>query len=165
MNLKINNEIESHTIRLIDDNGEQLGVMPTKNALNLAYNKNLDLVLINEKAVPPVAKILNYEKHKYQEDKRQKELKKIEKSKRIDTKEICFRSMTDTHDLQIKANKTIELLSENNNVRLIVKVKGRELMSNAEKTINTFLSMIDSYKVVYPINKGSNNIMITIGKL
>jgi translation initiation factor IF-3 len=165
MNYKINNEIESLTIRLIDEDGEQMGVMPTRDALKVAHDKNLDLVMINEKSNPPVCKILNYEKHKYQEDKRQKELKKIEKSKRIETKEICFRSMTDTHDLQIKANKTKELLTDNNHVKLIVKVKGRELMSNAEKTINTFLSMVDPYKVVYPMNKGSNNIVITIGKL
>ena len=92
----MNERIRAKEVRLIDQNGENKGVLATSKALQMAYDADLDLVLINPNQDPPVAKILNYGKYKYELDKKAKEAKK--KQHTVDVKEIKIRYKIDTHD-------------------------------------------------------------------
>ena len=101
----MNERIRAKEVRLIDQNGDNQGVVPTVKALQMAYDEDLDLVLINPNQDPPVAKILNYGKYKYELEKRAKEAKK--KQHTVDVKEIKIRYKIDTHDYQVRI-KSIE---------------------------------------------------------
>lgn len=98
----INEQITFPSIRVIDNTGEQLGVMSLFDALEIAYNKDLDLVLISTQFNPPVCKIMDYGKYRFEKEKREKEAKKKQVS--IETKEIQLSPRIDNHDLEIKAN-------------------------------------------------------------
>ncbi|MDD4478337.1 MAG: translation initiation factor IF-3, partial [Mesotoga sp.] len=93
----------ARTVRLVDVNGEQLGVVATTEALKIAREKNLDLVLVSPAANPPVARIMDYGKYKYEKDKRKKEAKK--KTKQTQLKEMKFRIRIDEHAFQTKTNR------------------------------------------------------------
>ena len=101
----MNERIRSKEVRLIDQDGQNHGIIPTSKALQMAYDADLDLVLINPNQEPPVAKILNYGKYKYEQEKRAKEAKK--KQHTVEIKEIKIRYKIDTHDYQVRI-KSIE---------------------------------------------------------
>ena len=112
-------------IRVIDDDGQQLGIMPPPQALAIARGKALDLVEISPTAVPPVCRIMDFGKYQYQEQKRAREAKKHQKI--IEVKEIKFRPKVDEHDYQFKKNHIERFLSEGDKVKATVFFRGREM--------------------------------------
>lgn len=112
-------------VRVIDDEGQQLGVLQTADALALAQERGLDLVEVAPTAVPPVCKILDYGQYKYEIQKRERETKKKQKSQTF--KEIRFRVKIDTHDLATKTRRASEFLDDGDRVKVTVQFRGREL--------------------------------------
>jgi translation initiation factor IF-3 len=122
---RTNQQIRSPEVRLISSSGENLGVKPTWEAIRLAKEENLDLVEINGKASPCVAKIMDYGKFKFEQSKQAKEARKNQTKNEV--REIAFRPTTDNHDLEHKLAKAREFLEDGDRVRLVVKFKGREI--------------------------------------
>lgn len=123
--LQINEQIRDREVRLIDDQGNQLGVVSTKEAQFMADDKKLDLVKVSPNAKPPVCKILDYGKYKYELAKKEKEAKK--KQKVINMKEIRLTPRTDDHDIEVKANNAVKFLSKGDKVKVTVRFRGREM--------------------------------------
>ena len=123
--LRINDEIRDNKLRLIDEDGSQVGVVSKNEALDRAYDKHLDLVLMSPNAKPPVARIMDYGKFKYEQEKKAKENKK--KQKTTQTKETRFSLNIEDHDLETKANQTKKFLNNGDKVKVSVRFKGREL--------------------------------------
>ena len=122
---KINNFITSEDVRVILDDGEQLGVMNKKEAISIAQGRGMDLVEIAPNNKPPVCKIVDYGKFKYQEQKKKNEAKK--KQKVIETKELKIRPGTGEHDYQVKIKNAQKFLKEGNRVKFSLRFKGREM--------------------------------------
>lgn len=112
-------------IRLIDENGEMLGVMPLARALQSAREKNLDLVEVSPNAVPPVCKLLDYGRFKYEQAKKENEARKNQKT--ITLKEIRMRPRTDEHDVAVKTRKIQEFLADGDKVRVSVQFRGPDM--------------------------------------
>lgn len=128
MNIKeqqINEQIRDREIRVIGEDGAQLGIMSAKEAQDLANQKNLDLVKISPNAVPPVCKIMDFGKYKYEMAKKEKESKK--KQKVIVIKEIRLRPATEEHDLSTKAKMATKFLENGDKVKVSIRFRGREL--------------------------------------
>jgi translation initiation factor IF-3 len=123
--IRINQRIRVPEIRVIGEDGQMLGIMPTGEALRRAQDKGLDLVEVNPKADPPVCKILDFGKYKYDEKKKAKAAK-IHQS-RVEIKEIKLRPKTDDHDLDFKARAAHRFLSAGNKVKFTVRFRGREI--------------------------------------
>ncbi len=123
--LQINEEIRAKEVRIIGDNGDQLGVMSTNTALAMAYEKDLDLVLIAPTAEPPVCRIMDYGKYRFERDKKEKEAKK--KQTVVEVKEIQLSCRIDTHDFETKVKHAHRFIGDGNKVRVVVKFKGREM--------------------------------------
>lgn len=126
---RINFRIRVPQVRVIDDDGAQLGVMDTRKAIELAKSKGLDLAEVSPKAVPPVCKILDFGKFKYQQKKKAKVAKK--KQSVVLLKEVKLRPQTDLHDIEYKVKHMQEFLGEGNKVKVSVRFRGREA-SHAE---------------------------------
>lgn len=109
---------------MIDENGEQAGIMLLEVALQMAQNSNLDLVLISPNANPPVAKIMDYGKYRYEQQKREKEAKK--KQKIIQVKEVRLTPAIEEHDIEVKTKNTIKFLQEGDKVKVSMRFRGRE---------------------------------------
>jgi translation initiation factor IF-3 len=112
-------------VRVIDSEGEQIGVMKTKEALDLAYSKGLDLVEISPTARPPVCKILDFGRYKYELQKKEKEKRK--KSQSVAMKEMQYRPKIEEHDYQFKTRHVIDFLKGGHKVKLMVRFRGREM--------------------------------------
>ena len=123
--LLINEEIRDKEIRVIDSDGSQLGILSAKEALKLAVEKNLDLVKIAPQAVPPVCRIMDYGKYRFELAKKEKEAKKNQKV--IEIKEIRLSLSIDTHDFETKLNHARKFLEAGNKVKVSIKFKGREM--------------------------------------
>ncbi|HEX2194288.1 MAG TPA: translation initiation factor IF-3 [Candidatus Limnocylindria bacterium] len=123
--LRVNEMIRIREVRVIDDEGQQLGVMPTFRALALAQEKGLDLVEVAPTAVPPVTRILDYGQYKYELQKREREAKKKQKSQTF--KEIRLRVKIDVNDLRTKARRAAQFLDEGDRVKVTVQFRGREM--------------------------------------
>ncbi|MEZ5294595.1 MAG: translation initiation factor IF-3 [Vicinamibacterales bacterium] len=123
--VRTNERIRVREIRVIDETGQQLGIMPPPQALTIARSKGLDLVEISPTAVPPVCRIMDYGKYQYQEAKRQREAKKHQKV--IEVKEIKFRPKVDEHDYQFKKKHIERFLEEGDKVKATVFFRGREM--------------------------------------
>lgn len=122
----LNRKAGLREIRVIASNGNQLGVLNINEALRLAEEENLDLVCVQPKANPPVCKIIDYGKFKYEKKKAEKEAKKNQHV--IETKEIKFRPKIGDHDFDVKLNKILEIIAEGNRVKVTVTFRGRENM-------------------------------------
>lgn len=120
----INEEIVEKEVRVIGSDGESLGVMPTKDALNLAAEKKLDLVNVAPNAKPPVCRILDYGKFRYEQQKREKEARKNQKTMEI--KEIRLSTFIEEHDLQVKAKNASKFLKNGDKVKVTLRFRGRE---------------------------------------
>jgi translation initiation factor IF-3 len=121
---QINEEIRDKELRVVDSDGTQLGIMSLQAALDLANERKLDLVNIAPKAQPPVCKILDYGKYRYEMQKREKEARK--KQKTIQIKEIRLSTFIEEHDLSVKANNAAKFLKEGDKVKVSLRFKGRE---------------------------------------
>ena len=122
---QINEEIRDKEVRVISADGEQVGVMSAKEALSLAEKSNLDLVKIAPNAVPPVCKIMDYGKFKFEQAKREKEAKK--KQKVMDIKEVRLSLNIDTGDFNTKVNHAIRFLKDGDKVKVSIRFRGREM--------------------------------------
>ena len=120
----INEDIRANTLRVIAEDGEQLGIMDRDAALDLAERQNLDLVLISPKADPPVAKILDYGKYRYQQQKREKEAKK--KQHMTQVKEIRLSTFIEEHDIEVKSKTAAKFLKDGDKVKVSLRFRGRE---------------------------------------
>ncbi len=132
--LMINEQIRDREVRLIGESGEQLGIMPSKDALKLAKDAGLDLVKIAPTAKPPVCKIVDYGKFRYEQARKEKEAKK--KQKIVEIKEIRLSPNIDTNDLNTKVNNARKFLEKGNKVKITLRFRGREMAHiNATKHI------------------------------
>ena len=127
--LCINEEIRAKEVRLIDDAGEQLGVIATSQALAQAYEKGLDLVEISPNSAPPVCRIMDYGKYRFEREKKEKEQRK--KQTTIDIKEIQLSCRIDTHDFETKLKHARKFLENGAKVKVCIKFKGREMSHTA----------------------------------
>ena len=121
----INEEIKAKEVRVIGVEGEAIGVMSSDDALKLAYDKGYDLVLMAPQAQPPVCRIMDYGKYRFERDKKEKEAKK--KQQVIELKEIQLSCRIDTHDFETKARHAQKFLESGNKVRVVMRFKGREM--------------------------------------
>ncbi|MCI5676278.1 MAG: translation initiation factor IF-3 [Clostridia bacterium] len=123
--MPINEEIREKEVRVIGDDGETLGMMTSNAALKMAYDRGLDLVLIAPQATPPVCRIMDYGKYRFDREKREKEAKK--KQQVVEVKEVQLSCRIDVHDFETKARNAVRFLSAGNKVRVVVRFKGREM--------------------------------------
>ena len=123
--LRINDEIRIREVRVTGANGEQLGIMQTRDALKLAEDQHLDLVEVAPKARPPVCKIMDFGKYRYEQQKRDKEARK--KQKVITIKEVKLRPNIEQHDFEVKLKNAQRFIEEGNKVKVTVMFRGREL--------------------------------------
>ena len=123
--LFINDDIRAKEVRMLDENGEQLGIMSLDDAKNYAYERELDLVMIAPQATPPVCRSMDYGKYRYEQGKKEKEAKK--KQQTVEVKEVQLSCRIETHDFETKANRAKKFLSEGNKVRVNLRFKGREM--------------------------------------
>ncbi len=121
----INEQIRDKEIRLIGDKGEQIGILSAREAQKIADEKRLDLVKISPTAKPPVCKIMDYSKYKFDLAKKEKEARK--KQKVISIKELRLSPNIDTHDVEVKVKKAIGFLKDGNKVKISIRFRGREL--------------------------------------
>jgi len=121
----MNEDIRDKEIRLIDNDGSMLGILPTKDAQKLAYSKNLDLVKIVPNAVPPVCKITDYGKSIFEKTKREKEAKKNHKV--VSLKEVRLSATIEEHDFNFKVKNACKFLEDGNKVKASIRFKGREM--------------------------------------
>lgn len=110
---------------MVDSDGSQLGIMPLKQALELAEQKNLDLVKIAPQAKPPVCKIIDYGKFRFEQSKREKEQRKNQRV--VEIKEVRLSLNIDTHDFETKKNHAVRFISEGNKVKASIRFRGREM--------------------------------------
>jgi translation initiation factor IF-3 len=122
---RVNERIRAREVRVIDENGAQLGIMPVREALRIAREHELDLIEVAPNAVPPVCRIMDYGKHRYQQAKRERETRKRQKSTEV--RLLRMKPQIGTHDLEIKLRKLRELLGEGSKVRISVRFRGREV--------------------------------------
>ena len=122
---RLNNQINAAQVRLLDDQGKQIGVMSMGDALKLSYEKGLDLVEIAQQAQPPVVKLIDYRKFLYQEKKKKQEEKK--NAHVTETKQIRFGPFIDDHDLGIKIERGREFIADGNKVKFIIRFQGRAI--------------------------------------
>ena len=121
----INEQIRDREIRLIGEDGEQLGIMSAREAMKIAQEAELDLVKIAPAAKPPVCKIIDYGKYKYEQARQEKEAKK--KQKTVEVKEVRLSPNIDTNDLNTKINNAKKFISKGNKVKVTLRFRGREM--------------------------------------
>ena len=124
--LLTNRRIRAKDVRLIGEDGEQLGVVPLQKALQIAYERGLDLVQVASTVTPPVCRILDYGKYKYEQTKKERKAKRGQRVGLL--KEVRLRPKIEEHDLQAKIKTTKKLLEEGNKVRLMLRFRGREII-------------------------------------
>lgn len=144
----INEQIRDKEVRLINEDGEQLGIMPVKEALRLAKEANLDLVKIAPTAKPPVCKIIDYGKYRYELARKEKEAKK--KLKTTDVKEIRLSPNIDENDLNTKANQARKFITKGDKVKVALRFRGREMahMSSGKQILDDFFAKLEDVAVV-----------------
>jgi len=142
--LMINEQIRDKEIRLIGSEGEQLGIMSSRDALRLAEEAGLDLVKIAPNAKPPVCKIVDYGKYRYEQLRKEKEAKK--KQKVIEVKEIRLSPNIDTNDLNTKMNAANKFLTKGDKVKVTLRFRGREMahMNNSKHILDDFAANLAS---------------------
>jgi translation initiation factor IF-3 len=121
----INERIRDRELRVIDEDGSQLGIVSRLEALQIAKDKGLDLLLVQPDANPPVARILDYGRHKFEQDKRDRENKK--KQHRVDVKEIKMRYKIEDHDYQVKVRSGQKFLHDGDMIKVLILLRGREM--------------------------------------
>lgn len=146
--IQINEDIRDSELRIISAGGEQLGIMSAEKALDLAAKEDLDLVKIAPQAKPPVCKIMDYGKYKFEQAKREKEARKNQKI--VDTKEVRLSLNIDTHDFNTKLNNAIKFLKHGDKVKVSIRFRGRE-MGHSEfgyDLMNRFSEACSEYAVI-----------------
>lgn len=164
--LLINEEIRDKEVRLVGPQGEQLGIFPIAEAMRIAGEKDLDLVKIAPQATPPVCRIMDYGKHKFEQAKREKEARKNQKT--IDIKEIRLSLNIDTHDYETKLKNGIKFLNAGDKLKVSCRFRGRE-MAHPEKghtLMKRFAEDIEEYGTIdrLPKLEGRSMVMFATSK-
>ena len=164
--LMINEEIRDREVRLIDENGEQLGVMTTQQALALAEERGYDLAKIQPSAVPPVCKLLDYDKYRYEQSKRERENRKNQRV--VDIKEVQLSATIEENDINTKAKMAIRFLENGDKVKVSIRFRGRQI-THSEIGMKVMLDFADRCKDVSMVERrptldGRNMIMILAPK-
>ena len=159
----INGQIRDKEVRLISDTGEQIGIVSARDAQKMADEKNLDLVKISPQAKPPVCKIMNYSKYKFDLAKKEKEARK--KQKVVAVKEVRLSPNIDTHDVQVKVKNAIKFLKDGNKVKVSIRFRGRELSRTdvAIDIMKDFADQVSEYGVVEKQPKMEARTMAMVG--
>ena len=144
----INGQIRDKEVRVIAENGDQLGVMPVKEAMKLAQEAELDLVKIAPKAQPPVCKIIDYGKYRYELARKEKEAKK--KQKTVEVKEVRISPNIDTNDLNTKVNNAKKFIAKGNKVKVTLRFRGREMahIAQSKHILDDFAKEVEDMAVV-----------------
>ncbi|MBQ6153456.1 MAG: translation initiation factor IF-3 [Ruminococcus sp.] len=148
--LQINEEIRDKELRVISDDGTQLGIMPAAQAQKIADEKNMDLVKIAPKATPPVCKIMDYGKYRFEQAKREKEQRKNQHT--VDVKEIKLSLNIDTHDFNTKLKNAMKFSAHGDKVKVSIRFRGRE-MGHAEYGYDTMKKFSDACSEVANIER------------
>src|ERR1043165_1095738 len=163
---RINREITAPEVRLVAENGDQLGIKPVMEALRLAEEANVDLVEIAPLAVPPVCKLMDYGKFRYREQKKEHEAKR--KQKQIQVKEIKFRPGTDEGDYKIKLGKLTQFLEEGDKAKVTLRFRGREMAHKefGERLLERVRKDLDAIGLVeqFPKLEGRQMVMVLAPK-
>lgn len=160
--ISVNFNIKAPTVRVTDDSGNQLGILPIDAARKLAFDRELDLIEIVPNANPPVCRITDFDKFRYEQKKQEKEARKKQQEKVIETKEVRIRPSTQIHDIEVKVNAIKKFLSEGKKVLLNLEYKKRELSHKDEgfKTINMFIERLKDFVIIEQMPKMEANRLI-----
>ena len=164
--LMINEEIRDREVRVIDQNGEQLGVMAIRAALELAEEKQLDLVKIAPTAKPPVCKIMDYGKYRFEQSKREREIRKNQKV--IDIKEVRLSATIEDHDVEVKFKAATKFLKDGDKVKVSIRFRGRQI-SHSEIGLDVMKDFAERLKDIAvverrPLTEGRNMTMVLAPK-
>ncbi len=164
--LLINEQIRAKEVQVIDGEGKKLGPISLSEALDMAEEKKMDLVLVSPNADFPVCKIMNYGKYKFEQSKREKEAKK--KQKTFELKEIRITPNIEQHDFEFKAKNARKFIEDGNKVKITVRFRGRELnyVKLGEETLNNFIETLSDVSVPEkkPVLEGKNMFIILAKK-
>lgn len=152
--VRINEKIRGKEFRIISETGEQLGIMSSSEALEMAIQRDLDLVEISPNANPPVCKIMDYGKYKYEQTRKAKEAKKNQKQ--IVVKEVKFRARIDQHDMETKTNQVKKFLEKDNKVKITLVQYGREKMY-ADQGIEMLDQISEKFMEIADVDKKYND--------
>jgi len=143
--LDINEQIKARELRVVNHDGEQLGIMSTEDALEKAMNLSMDLALISPQAKPPVAKIMNYGRYKYEQSKREREARK--KQHVVALKEIRMSPTIEENDLNTKARHAVKFLQSGNKVKLTIRFRGRQVVHSrlGREVLERFGELLTEY--------------------
>jgi len=141
-----NHQIKFDTLRVVGSDKTALGIMSKKEAMTLAESENLDLILVVENAEPPVARIVDLNKYKYEQQKNEKEMAKKARAARVDTKEVKFKPNIGEHDMLIKLKHAQEFLDNGAKVKITIQMRGRE-NSNRDEVFKFFKEAIETHLV------------------
>ena len=144
----INGQIRDKEVRVIGENGDQLGIMSAKEAMKLAQEAELDLVKIAPKAQPPVCKIIDYGKYRYELERKEKEARK--KQKIVEVKEVRLSPNIDTNDLNTKVNNARKFLAKGNKVKVTLRFRGREMahVQQSRHILDDFAELLGDVAVI-----------------
>lgn len=163
---RVNKAIMAREVRVIGEDGKQLGVMPTHIACRIAEEKGMDLVEVNPKGTPPVCKIIDHGRFKYEEARKKRASKK--KQAVVVVKEVKLRPKTDKHDLDVKVRSIIRFLAEGNKAKLVVAFRGREIVhpETGRAVLLKVLTELGDYAVVeqMPLMDGRRMTMLVAPK-
>ncbi len=160
---RINHQIQAPEVRLITDDGEQLGIFSLSESLKLAEEHGLDLVEISPNAKPPVVKLIGYDKFRYQQKKMEQQQKK--NAKKVEVKMLRISTRIGEHDMKVKAKKADEFLGEGDLVKIELRMRGREqaFVDVSEKQLNAFLALITSpHRIEVPTKRMGNTLGVTL---
>jgi len=165
INYRINKEISARELRVVDDKGDNLGILKTEEALRIAGERELDLIEVAPHAKPPVARIISFDKFRYQKEKEEKKQRQGEKRKEL--KQVRITPRAALNDLQVKARKTNKFLEEGHKVEINLFLRGREKANKSwglEK-LNEFMKMITvPYKISMEPKRGGRGFITQIDK-
>lgn len=164
--MRANEEIRAREVRVVDDSGEQLGIMNVREAVRIASEKELDLVEVAPNARPPVCRIMDYGKHKYEQSKRDREARRRQRV--INVKEIRMSPKIDEHDFHVKARNAERFLNAGDKVKVSIRFRGREIVHKdlAHDKLNELATLIKDIGAVErpPKLEGRSMIMILAPK-
>ncbi len=159
---QLNGEIRDREIRVISSSGEMLGVMSPREAIRLAEEEDLDLVKISPNAIPPVCKIMDYGKFKFEQAKKAKE----NKQKVVELKEVQLSMTIDVGDLNVKAKQATKFLEQGNKVKVTIRLRGRQMAhANLAKDVimNFYGSLKEIAVIEKPLNMEGRNLILILG--
>ncbi len=161
---QLNSDIRDREVRVISSTGEMLGIMSSREALRLAEDEGLDLVKISPNAVPPVCKIMDYGKFKFEQAKKEKENRRNQKV--VELKEVQLSMTIDVGDINVKAKQATKFLEQGNKVKVTIRLRGRQMAhaNLARDVINNFVEMLKEVsQVEKPLNMEGRNLILILG--